>query len=137
MPPPNIDYPEFLRDGKDFYRKIGRPDLKNKYDLLAASQKLGVTSKAPGVNEINKRETKKLLNTEAATVSDLNQQMQLHKKKTRIRIEEEIISKMEWKMWETDVSAIGQYLEDPKFIQSKAAALNAKSHFKNIYAEAH
>ena len=33
FPPDTLQYPEFLRDGEEFYKKIGRADLKMKYEL--------------------------------------------------------------------------------------------------------
>ena len=39
FPPDTLsNYPEFLRDGQDFYKNVGRPDLKEKYALIKAQQ---------------------------------------------------------------------------------------------------
>ena len=40
-------------------------------------------------------------------------------------------------MWEIDVSVMGMWLEDPKFIQNKNVVNQAKSHFKKLFNEAH
>ena len=55
---------------------------------------------------------------DAKHMSNLVDQMAIHKKKTTNRLEHDIISKITWKMFETDVESMGQWIDDPKFCKN-------------------
>jgi hypothetical protein len=77
-----------------------------------------------------------MLKTKSHTVGDLTVQLQLHKKKTTNRMQEDIINKITWAMWETHVEGMGMWLEDPKLLNlNKAALSQAKNFFSKNFNE--
>jgi len=99
LPPPDLDYPDFERDGPAFYDKIGSYKLKRIYckDLDAADEDL----------------------TRIKTLGGLVERV-MDKKKATERVVGVVLDSITWKVWERFPRDMGKWDTDPWIEDQKA-----------------
>jgi hypothetical protein len=100
LPPESLDYPDFERDGDEFYDKIGSHALKRKY------------AKDPGAacnHDLDK----------IKTLGGLINSALLNKGETVQKVQDNILAGMTFKVWERFTKDLGKHETDPTRPQEK------------------
>jgi hypothetical protein len=114
LPPPDLDYPDFERDGDSFYDKIGSHKLKRIYSTNVDECK---SEDGGDLNRIK-------------TLDGLIREAILNKGETCEKVQDKILSHMTFKVWERFPADMGKYKTDPTRVIEKIQKLTTRSTIK-------